>query len=766
MQSTTTTLRAALDARVRRLRGRLLVDWDANGYGSTIDDLSEAFSAIEVERELAIDVPVEVKLVAGHVAGKLTAKLATPGQSSAGVRVDPRISPRAYFSPYRTDMPLYGKERRVRPTLAEIQAITSAGLETVPWFTGKTEELLAEREPALSALDGWGDASKQIQLPLVLADDRTYSSAAQKPRLYADWVVDYIFRKLGYYASPPRRANNQATITFHGSLAPEVGRLMAGFGENYSQLSFPPEADPTSAFNQTMKFHRGVHTNGTAGQTITYELASGGGPGPNDGQSMAYEGWHRFNSTAQDQPLFQVYTNGHTQYLSAFWQASTGRFTVTAKRSDAATEVSTALTGPVVAPGTTTPHYWYVFLLMTNVGIQVTFRYDGTTTGPILLSTPSFNTSGNFDRLAVARGPTSAFADINANMITEAVQVTSETSAGPYNNAFVPTAILDPSWNELGATPAAERIEAAGLLTQVAAAEMAQIGFTESGIAYFYNRNRWTRAPATVSQKTLSTVRAIEELPVREARDQVRNKITARTKTPDVSVAVDVWRLPNLLGIGANSIKTFYINTANPITNLDTTVSATSVGGQSRYLANRNRDGSGANVTNLGFSVQQLDVNTVKITITNGDASPAWLVTSAGKPYLLLAADMVQFGEDNETSSKNFLAVSADTAGTIASVTAYGEQLLELNAELDNPFFQDEPTAQRLVDDLAGRLAAPKPVIEEFTLAQGDPSLQLGDRVTIQDALTGVGADFFLTKIRGSLDRDGGFKQTIDGRGA
>src|SRR5215218_598185 len=768
MLATTGTLRAALDARVRRLRGRLLVDWDRNGYGSTIDDLSAAYSSIEVERELAVDIPQDVKLVAGHVAGKLTAKLATPGQTSAGTRVDPRISPRAYFSPYRTDMPLYGKERRLRPTLAQIQAVTAAAgsPETLAWFTGRTSELLAEGEPTLEVLDGWADALRQIQLPLVLADDRTYSATAQKPRLYADWVVDYIFRRIGYYASPPKRPNSQGSATMHGSLAPETGFLRAGFGANYSKLSFEPEADPASAFNHSAKFVRAVNTDGTTSQVITYELAPGGGPGPNNGQTMVYEGWHRMLSTSRNQPLFIVYQSGAaTPFVSAYWQSATGKLQVTVNRGGADTNHSTALTGPTIAPGTSW-HYYHFFISFTSTGVNITFRYDSTTTGPVNIATDSFTASGNFDRWGACRGKVDAYADSAFDGLSEAMQVTSETSAGTYNDAFVPTAIIDPSWNELDATPAAERIEAAGLLALIADAELAQIGFTETGIAYFYNRSRWTRSPATVSQKTLSTNLQIEQLPIREAREQVRNKITARTQPPDVLVAKDVWGLPKLKGIGANSIITFLVNTKNPITNLDTTVTATQTGGQSRYQANRNRDGSGTVVTNLTFSIQQIDVNTIKISITNPDVAPAWLVTTTGRNYFFLSADFVQFGEDNTTTSKNFKVESADTTATNASAAEFGEQLLELNPDLSNPFMQDEDSAQVLVDDVALRTAAPKPVLEEFTLSQGDPSLQLGDRVTIQAVQSGVSADFFLTKKRDTLNAEGGFKQTIDGRGA
>jgi len=762
MLTTTSTLRAALDARARRLRGRLLVDWDVNGYGSTIDDLSNAFSSIEVERELAIDVPQEVKLVAGHVAGKLTAKLATPGRTSTGGRVDPRVSARAYFSTYRADQPLYLKERRLRPTLAQIQAITSAGIETLPWFTGKTEELLAEAQPDLLALDGWGDAAKQIMLPLVLGDDRGAGTTARKPNLYADWIVDYIFRRLGYYASPPRRSNCVWMATLHGSTYPEVGNITATYGQNSTMLAFPPDADPASGFNYPARFHRGVHTNGTSdvgGQMITGSLLAGAGT--NNGQFVAYEGWHRFMVTTRDQPLFKLYQGTQTA-LSCFWRTSTGQMVVTVNRGGADTNHSS---GDVFAltPGTSW-HYFYVHFAFTSTGVNVTLRVDGTTT-TFTIATGSITGVANLDRIGVARGVIGAFAETGLHGISESVQVTTEATPGSYNNGFSPTAVLDPSYNQLDATPGANRIEAASLLTLIAAAEMAQIGFTETGLAYFYNRNRWLRAPATVSQKTLSTVRNIEELPIREARTQVRNKITAQVTPPDPSTG-DIWKAPKVFGIGGGGTKTILASLKNPATNIDTTLVATTTGGQSRYQANANQDGSGTVLTNLTFVVTQIDVNTLKMVITNPNGGPAWLVNTSGKPYVYLNGDAVKFGEDNSTESKNLKVESADTVATIKSAGTYGEQLLELNPEQDNPFFQNEDVAQQLVDDLAVWLTAPKPVIEEFVLAQGDPSLRLGDRVTIQDAQAGVAADFFLTKIRGSLDAAGGFKQTIDGRGA
>ena len=757
MQSTTGTLRAALDARVRRLRGRLAVDWDKNGYGTTIDDLSGAFDSIVVERALT-GAPDDLKLVAGHVAGQLVATLATPGKSATGTWVDPRVTRDGYYSPYRTDSPLFGKTRTTRPVDHDVIVTTTAGQESLPQFTGKTTEIDAD-DGTLTALDGWADAAAYMQLPLVVADDLTYTAAAIKPGLFADWIVDYIFRRLGYYASPPKRANCLVSATMHGSTYPEVGTLTVCYGENYSDFTgFSPDADPLSGFNQTMKFHRGVYRNGQPQeQEYGYPLLTGSG----NGQAVAWEGWVRWNTTAADLPFFQVYTFGHAQYVSAFWQVSTGRIVLTMKRNDGSGNV--ALNGPVVSPGTSAPHYIYVHVAYDSAGADVTFRYDSTTTSASVAATGA---GGNYDRIRIGRGAVTGFVGAYADAIFEAVQLTSEPSPGPYNDAFVPTALLDSSDNMLAATPASSSVEAASILAQIADAEAGQIGFSETGIAYFTNRYRWERPPATVSQKTISTRREITRLPIREAVELVRNKITARVQTPTILANQDVWRQPKPWSIGSSSTKTFLVHTENPVTNVDTSVAASSVtGGTSRYYANRQRDGAGALVTNLSFVITQIDVDTIRVAVTNPNAFFVWLVNTSGTTYFLLGGDIVKFGDDNEAASSGYKAESADTAATIASAATHGERLLELNEGGDNPFFQDLDSAQRLVDALALVTATPKPVIEEFEI-RGDPSLQLGDRFTAVDPETGVNADFFLTKCRSTLDRDGGFKQVIDGRGA
>src|SRR5215212_516932 len=335
MQAVSGTLRAAIDARVRRLRGELLVDWNKDGYGTTIDELSRAFGSIEVVRELVSDLPDDVKLSGGHVAGSLTARFATPGLSASGTTVDPRMSARGYFGPYRFDSPLSGSERRSRPTRARIYFSTTAGDEPVPWFVGKTVEVAPEQEPLIQALDGWADAGLVSNLPTIIGDDQIANATAKRPRLWADFIVDYLFRRLGYYASPPQRTNCVFSATYHGSAFAEVGSMnWISDAASDDPFDFPPNASAAYGATDLAKFHRAIITTGTLNQHLSYFLAPSPTISTNDGQKMRIEGWHRFTTTSADQPFFILYdlfSGAYAEWVSAFWQTSTGRLFVLSK---------------------------------------------------------------------------------------------------------------------------------------------------------------------------------------------------------------------------------------------------------------------------------------------------------------------------------------------------------------------------------------------------------------------------------------------------
>ena len=368
---------------------------------------------------------------------------------------------------------------------------------------------------------------------------------------------------------------------------------------------------------------------------------------------------------------------------------------------------------------------------------------------------PALNTCG------IARGKVSGFATGYLNGLTEAVQVTNESTTSTWNNAFTPTADIVPDSaidNRLQATP---NVTENGweLFQQIANSEFATAGFDETGTLFYWTRRRWTTAPYDTSQRTLTAATALKELATVEATDQVRNRIVIRVNGPIVEDSQTVWKLGSRWQIPASSSITKIASLNDPVGNVDTSVAFGTASGSSRYLAGSQADGQGTSRSNLTITLTVLSPTAIRINISNPNASIVYMAgdendsaTFSGKPYLWIDAQIVRFGE--EAGNNSFTRVDVSDS---ASITAYGEQILQVD---DNDFRQDDDDIQQLADDLLDDLAEPGPAITDVP-AVGDPRFQLGDRVTIvdPDGLV-MSDDFHLSAVNFSYD-SGGFGMTL-----
>ena len=234
MQAASSTLIAAIAAQERLLAPpQVQVDWDrdgsfttAQGNGKPLDDLTGDVESVSVRRELASDLPPGVKPFAGSAAASATVTLATPPDQLAS----PATQHTAWkYSPFNAGGPLAGKKRLAAPAKVRLGFHTTApgGPEYLDQLAGVVRKLTVDgpgRSATLELLDQVDEAfRKQLTLPMVLGDDRTFGSVAQKPGLHSGWVVDWVFRQCGFYVSPPVRSSCIMSATMHGSGWPEVG---------------------------------------------------------------------------------------------------------------------------------------------------------------------------------------------------------------------------------------------------------------------------------------------------------------------------------------------------------------------------------------------------------------------------------------------------------------------------------------------------------------------------------------------------------------
>ncbi|HEV8653102.1 MAG TPA: hypothetical protein VG276_27850 [Actinomycetes bacterium] len=755
MQSASGALATAILGQERRPVWRLRVDWNRSGSYTdlAVKDLSADVVDCTITRELSTDLPDAAKLFAGSAAASATITLAH------GDLADPSKHTAWYYSPANAASPLAAYKRRGAPATLEVGFVGSSGPEYLPALVGSVRTLEVSsggRTATLQLVDRAETMRQQVTLPMIVADGETAAGLKVRPGLRTTFLADWIFRQSGYYSSPPARSGCRFLATMHGSAWPEIGIASQLYGVNGLQVPFSvtPEFPSYDA-----KFVQATITSALSDPSLRYLLGSGTTMSANNGAELLFEGWFKLRSTAQDQPLFWVFRGGSgATYASLYWQTGNNRLVFTTNRGLG----NGAVIGPTVTPGTSSWHYIAVQASFTSTGVDVTFRYDGTTTGPTTIATSSVTGAESWDTITLDQGIITGFATGGNNLFAEAVQLTTESTISTWNDGFVPTVDLHVSAaidsKILAVPPATE--EAWSLLQTIAGAEFATTGFDETGRPFWWPRDRWTTPPYTTSQRTLSSTTALEELATVEAVDQVRNKIVIRASQPQIQPSGIVWRSVMAHPIPTSG-RTLYAQFDNPVANLDTSVAHQLAGGSSRYLASTARDGVGGQISNLGFTVTPFATSAL-MAVTNPNGSQVYLVAddndggTTGAPYLILEGQFVLF---DQSADNTRLRVEVSDA---TSISDYGEQLFEVP---DNPFRQDPDQINGIAADLLTATKQPGPAYSNVTIV-ADPRLQLADRVTVQDpGGLEVAADAHLSRIELTLNENG-MRQTVNLRSA
>lgn len=794
MQTASSALIDAILASERRPIQLVEIDFDGDGFGGpgTIDDLSADVVSVSVDRDLSTDLPPEVKLFAGYSAAEATVTLARQSSSPVpSVTTVPYGAPIAYgdanysyagtgpptvpagpithttwyYSPYNTASPLYGKRRKGAPARISIGMVGANGPEYLQQLVGRVRSLQVRsktRDVELIIDDLSVTMRKQVTLPMVISDGENGTTAV-RPGLNTTFLADWLARKCGYYASPPARTSAQVVATLHGSGYPEKGNLQSFRGANLSRLAY----SPTVQFPKSAPWVMAVNLNGTDAQIISYVLANQSSVSTNDGDAFLWEGWVRFDTIGAAPQAFMIaYKTGASVPYVSLWVDVTGRLQSNFQRSTSDSQHSTGASGP---SGFVANTWYYIgaYWAFTSTAVKVWFRVNGTTTGPISVTTGSVTNAPFINTVGIGRGNGASFADSFLDGLISDVQLTSEntgsTNPPTWNDGFVPTAQIMADENNLVATPVVTD-EAWAIMQQLAQAEFATAQFDELGMLRWFTRRRWAQAPWNQIQRVLTAATAVKDLSSTESVDQVRNHVIVRAAPPDVQDYGDIWSLSTLVAIAGGKSKTIWADFDQPAANIDLTLTSHGVGGQSRYNASTARDGQGNVVSNLSISVTAF-AQSAKIIITNPNSFTAYLVgntgvtnVTAGVPSMRLVGQAVKFQQD--AISTRMRSEATDSA----SITAFGvEQVLELP---DNPFRQDVDAIDGLAQDLLAQLKDPKPVLTDVPLV-GDPRLQLGDRITLQDPDgLALSQDVHLSSVHTEFTQDGGLGQTVNVRPA
>jgi len=733
MLPTSPALAAAIEAPQRSPRPLLFADWNRDGEQDDLDDLSSFAESVTVDRTLIGDTPDQVRLVEGYAAASLSAELVRGATDGA------RRDAAWYFSRLNTASPLHTYERLARPVIFAVAFKTHPGLPRVRRFTGFSRGLPVradEGTATLTALDGREKLRGRVALPMVVAD----GGPVTKPGLNGQWPLDYVLRRNGIHASPPVRARCVASVTMHGSGHPEVGELNAA-----ARAVDQDPADP-DWLHVPLRFVPGRFALGLAAhpdsaatgnvQFVNVALSRRHPISTNDGASFLVECWSRVGA---DDTVSLAFLTGGDDSGTCWVGLQNGEFEVVTRRLGDFEAPTVTVTGPTLT-GARAWRYLAAQVSFSAAGITVDFRVDGTSTTAVA-ATSSVTGQGSFVRVVTT-----------ANRPIEAWQVTAEARGARWNDDFEPDAVLDPSLNELTAILPGPARDSWELLGEIAAAELATVSFDELGLFSFRTRARWVSTQAQTVQRTLTATVDITALGYDDALDAVRNRIRVPASPVLVGPLTTVWRAPEILTLRPRSTQVVWASFADPVTGLRLPILPGEAPDRSWYLA-QDKPSGGGDPYPAEVVVEVVSAGAVKLRITNTITKTLYLVDNTGAPALVLRGRFVTV-----TSS-----TSTPEAADAASIAEFGEQPLDVD---HNPWRQSPDSAAGLAADLLAELRRPRPVLVGVEII-GDPRLQLGDRVRLQDR-DGIGldGDYWLTGIRDHLSRTGGYRQYVTARQA
>jgi hypothetical protein len=718
VQTTNQAYKQAVTAAERTPLAEVRVDWLRSG-----NQAPARAAGIRIDRSIISDLDPDVTLITGHSVAQADVDL-------TGDPTDNTVTAGALYSPYKAAAALADVDPEGLPVTVRL-GVAAPGQDPLVVFAGTIRELdvIAGSDGTagtLQAFDGADGMTFAPALPLVVAADAVNG---MQPGLNSQWPADVILRRAGYFASPPRRTDGsdyRLSATMHGSAWQDPYII------GPAALSAAATASGGPIQFQQARFGLGTKPDAVDGAlgTILYSIPAG--IQYTAGRYLLVEMWIK--------PTVTSYPAGDIS-IRATGNPSGSRIRVATDGAHYILRLADTLdvTGPAIA-NPSDFHYVLVHLAFSSSNIAVTWRIDGTTTGPTNVGSNPVSGGGPANEVLVK----------TYNPI-EALQVTVEPApAGFYNDAFVPTAVIEPGENELIAMPPiAAKTSAWTILQTLAAAEAGVVLIDEAGVAQFWSRKHWgTATAATQIQRTLTASTALKGLTVARQGDRIRNVL----RVPYTPVAVQplsvIWALSTsdliILPAFGSASRSVDLSPAQ-VYRVDTLGGVIPSGGalawgHSGYRAARYNPVTGAFGVEAG-NISMLitpSANSIDLAWVNPNPWPVALVTPAigypaGSVGLPTAAVVGQLVNADTTAPDTVVATpAADTAVEVRwqpSIDRYGERPLDIPT---SEWRQTADSATDLGQDLLHETAWSRPQLSQMTIV-GHPDLQLGDRVQVRD---------------------------------
>lgn len=739
-ESGNTALAAAIAAEERGFRVLVEVDWGGdNTYSHTYSDLSQIAKSPEVQRDLVGDIPDEVNIVEGHQSAQLTLNL-------GGTRSGDTLPVHLLLDPYYIDSPLYGVLKLGQRVRYSIITETPAGPVTIRQFTGRvrTTDIRADGTVQMVGADYAELLRKAVSLrPWAIDAAQQRDEYPEHVQIaYQQWPIDRVLRQCGIYQSPPNieqligAVGDGATMfsaTLHGAWIAEVGDT----GGHLRAIAVPDYA-------MFVQGQFGLAANGNSSDYSRFDyLTPFATPWPAS-WTVACGAW-----------IYgpQATVAGSTVILLTTLDAGVATLRLTVSDAGVVTSRLTSTAYDVTRTGPTigSVGWHYVGVAWTRLGgsgMRATFRLDGadtvTTSATVF---PVFGPTGTQD-----------YVILESAMPVQCVQMwvlaAGVTLVWPEDliesaNDLTPGSVLD-TGQGLTRIPDLYQVEAWTVLSDIVKGHWGLLHIDEYGTVRFEDRAT-VRTPPASDDKTITSseltgcnltdradgVRNIYSWKVDQAAAWKQQKVFAADKpeqfdSPPVAVTNFTVGVENAQVIGVHSL-----SLVNPWPSPDDTVKT------GFFPVQR---GTATIAPGVTVGITPIDQRTLRIQVFNPNAYWVRFVSPSNQPSLRVQGTVVV---DDQTR-----------VGSIqhdGSISSYAERVFEITVDPWRSYYEAvEETANSLLADTRSSI----PVIDRIP-AIGDPRLQLGDAVVLDDPARLGRMVGIVSGIVRPLDTAGGLKDDL-----
>lgn len=755
----------AILSRDRRIRARILVDWDNNGlFQHALSDISKYVSVASTDRALKGSAPEEMLLIEGSSAAQLSLTL---GGVYKGMQL-PLI-----FSPYNGLSPLYTKDQIGSEIKYDLGIDTALGTVWYPQFVGNISTITPNRqdnEVDLVALDRVEKLRKPVFLaPWAIIDYWTNRGRTLAQLQDTQNVIQTCLQQCDVSATKYRPTYRPELnvpddgldgvgifVPFNGGIMPTVGWL-----DNLQSVEFPA----TEAGGPPMYVSQAAQAHPNSPEPNNRPMALRGTEGTTDGDllkfwvidrtltdiagehhlgmmlmtdtSKASGSWH---ITAPDTVLLE-YRCGFGRVIK-LWVGSNKMWGQLVNENNGFQNITPKVTIP---SGQQSVEVFLKFDTTTQSGTRAHLRVGNTSTGWQYISngwpgdTPPdllqgllsvYHRAGMYDVCYAFRNMYGTSAAYEGSLWRQAKYA----------------AVLDEGINTLSFNPGVNGQDAWEVITDAAAAEFGSVFWDESGVFHFWNYNT-IKAKQDFPVRTISTDQ-ISGLQITNSLDSVRNIYSVQASKRRSTTGV-VYSSPG--------VETFYVPGGAVFTTRFKVPVKDVLFMEPRGLIRYTKlpPGTPAGDTfaqwnewvTHGYVMQLLygdgwrepNFNNVTLGITAWFDKDGFMVVQINNPWTEPArlavsnqptvgnADSQPAMKINGTKIIDYDDIAIATSDR-PSINKYGAR----NFEAKGDWYQEYFNFENLMGTLLPRTVKPIPTTQDIRMA-GDPRLQLGDVLYLDD---------------------------------